>query len=308
MKFRFLLVLLLASRVVGLRAQAGVSARFSADNPTPLIGQPVHVVLTVEAPATAVVTFPEFPTEWDSFMVQSVGELTRTVNGDVATYRQTLTVILWRAGNFETPQTFVNYQLSPSGEILRIPAEPLLITVASVLQPGDIELRPLKPPASLLYLPPWLALVAAAGLYGAYRGWRWWRARQVVWTGQLRGANGPLALSPGQRALAELRSMRQKNLSPMAIPSSVSDCLRLYVQRAYQVQALEMTTGELLNALQAKLAQAEQRDLQRILDYADLVKFAHVEPGMRSARQLLDTAEKWVEALETHTDGSGVEA
>lgn len=300
----WLLLLLLSGFISSVRAQVQISARFSASNPSPLVGERVRLVLTVEAPSSAIVTLPEFPTDWPPFVVESVGEITKSESGGMAIYRQTLTVILWRPGSQETPETFLQYQLSPADEALTIRVDPMLFTVPSVLDSADTVLRPLKPPVSLPYLPPWVVVVALVGLVGVARGTLWLRSRWLEWRARI-GAIGATAYSPQESALSELRSIRERKPLPVVVYALVADCLRGYVQRRFQVNALDLTTDELMSALQAqdRLAKIQHRELQRMLEYADLVKFAHAEPGERAAGQLLNTAEKWVEGAEPPVNG-----
>jgi hypothetical protein len=270
------------------------------------VGEAINLTLVVEAPADAIVTAPEFPTDWPPFEVQSVGEINKTVSGDIATYRQNLTVIAWRPGDHATPDTFIQYQLTPDGETLTILVEPSVIAVPSVLVNGDTDLRPLKPPVSLPYLPPWLIVVVAIAAFGVVRAVRWWRSRRIGLQGDARfGRAGDAVYSAKQRALMQLKNIRAGKLSPVVVYETVADCLRAYIQRQYNVSALDMTTPELMSALQSQsaLQKPHQRELSRMLEYADLVKFAEVQPGERAVKQLLDTAEKWVEAVEPSING-----
>jgi hypothetical protein len=307
MKRQFVFLLLLCLFFVrALAQQVPVTARFTTANPSRLVGEQINLTLVVEAPADAIVTVPEFPTDWPPFEVQSVGEINKTISGDMATYRQNITVIAWRPGDHATPDTYLQYQLTPDGEALTILAEPSVIAVPSVLVNGDTDLRPLKPPVSLPYLPPWLILVVAIVAVGAVRGIRWWRSRRRASQGDTRfGRAGDMAYSAKERTLMQLRNIRAGRLSPVVVYETVADCLRAYIQRQYGVSALDMTTNELMSALQARstLQKPHQRDLAKMLEYADLVKFAEIQPGERAVRQLLDTAEKWIEAVEPAING-----
>jgi hypothetical protein len=100
---------------------------------------------------------------------------------------------------------------------------------------------------------------------------------------------GTLVYSPKQRALAEIRNIRIGKLSPVFAYAAISDCLRTYMFGRFNINAPEMTTGELM-------------DSSRMLEYADLVKFANAQPGDRATKQLLDAAEKWVETVELARD------
>jgi len=296
-------LILLLTGLYNLRTQAQVpiAARWNSDNPSALVGERVNLVLIAETPVEASIIFPEFPTDWPPFEVQSVGEVSKTVNGDTATYRQVVTVIAWGTGDHRTPETYIQYQLSPTDALQSILADSTVISVPSVLESGDTELRPLKPPATLPYLPPWLLLVAVGVMVVAVRGLRWWRSRQVALAGisalDLARNEG---YSPKERALAELRNIRERKISSRVVYSVVADCLRTYIYHQLGINAPDMTTGELMDTLQgqALLPSSQQRDLARMLDYADLVKFADAQPGERAAKQLLDSAEKWIEAVE----------
>ncbi len=77
---------------------------------------------------------------------------------------------------------------------------------------------------------------------------------------------------------------------------AVAHTLRLYLEDAHQVGALERTTAELVWALPPELGKGGLRDACReVLNEADLVKFAEARPGaapaadfLRRARELLD--------------------
>lgn len=301
MKRAILVLISLGILLPSVFAQVPVGARWNSDSPSVLVGERVNLVLIVEVPVEAIVTFPEIPTDWEPFEVQSLGEISKAVSGDIATYRQSLTVIAWRTGEHSTPETYIEYQLSPGDAVQRILVEPTVISVPSVLDSHDTELRPLKPPVVLPYLPPWIVLLAVAILLGAYRSRSWWRAH--LGTGQ-RSARLTSAFdknySPKQSVMAEIATLRGGRLSATYVYEAVSDCLRTYLFQQFSVNAPEMTTVELMSTLEVKqiMSQAQQRDLARMLDYADLVKFADAQPGERAVKQLLDSAGKWVEAIE----------
>jgi hypothetical protein len=297
-----ILVLLLLGFAQSVFGQVPIAARWSSDAPSVLVGEPVSLVLIVEAPIETIVSFPELSEDWEPFEVQSVGEVSKTVNGDTATYRQMLTLIGWRTGEYPTPETYISYQLTPTDAIQRILADPTVISVPSVLDSHDNELRPLKPPISLPYLPPWLLLVVVGVLLSIVRTARRWRSRRTTWQrGSAVSPSMDLNYSPKQRALAEITTIRTRKLSPRLVYTAVADCLRIYVFHQFSVNAPDMTTMELMSTLETKeiLSKAQQRDLARMLEYADLVKFADAQPGERAVNQLLDSAEKWVDATDT---------
>ena len=61
--------------------------------------------------------------------------------------------------------------------------------------------------------------------------------------------------------------------------SSISDAVRLYIEERFSVFALESTTDEIMTAFRTQVVDAESKaKLQQILQLADLVKFAKMEP------------------------------
>ncbi|MDD4922805.1 MAG: hypothetical protein PHS30_10070, partial [Bacteroidales bacterium] len=61
--------------------------------------------------------------------------------------------------------------------------------------------------------------------------------------------------------------------------TSLSDILRKYIQRRFQINALEMTTDEILVVFKRdKNKQSVYQNLRQILQLADLVKFAKTQP------------------------------
>ncbi len=282
-------------------AQAEVRAWFSVTNGSPLVGEPVQLTLTVEAPASAAVTLPEFSLDWPPLMVTGVSPVQITESGGRKIYRQEMTVILWQPGDYQTPVTLVTYAVSDIPEGFRIAVEPAFFSVPSVLNPNDLTLRPLKPPLVLPYLPPVLFLgilgiLGVAGLYGA----RWFKRRQLAAV-----AEAPLdAIS---RTLRELQRIETLALPAFRTYPLVGDALRQYVEAQFHIAAEELTTAELLDMLQTlpELNDQHRLELLRILDRVDLVKFAQYQPEADSTRRLLQAAARWVEHFSGAENGAG---
>lgn len=295
----FALVLAILAVYGGIVAgQDGASARFVAQNLAPLVGQPVDLVLIVQVPAGAIVSWPDFPEDWSPFMVRAVGEKEIVSSGSGQTIRQVLTVVLWQPGDYETPDFALDYQLVGQPETLQIVAEKVFFSVPSVLDVEDLTLRPLKPPVSLPYISPLLVPGAIAGIVIAvFAGWRWWYRptagmRRVVVASDLHPA--------AQTALTQIR---RAAANPQVAAESyrvAADALRGYVGERFGLPAPEWTTGELVAALEthAKLALRRQRELSHMLEQADLVKFAAMQPRVKAAQRLLGAAYQWIEQVD----------
>ena len=77
--------------------------------------------------------------------------------------------------------------------------------------------------------------------------------------------------------------------------SELSHIIREYVERRYEILALESTTDEILRDLKQKDFNEDLKDnLKEMLQLADLVKFAKAEPPVERHEQLMRFAEDFV--------------
>ncbi len=270
------------------------SAWFEAETRSPLVGQPIQLILKVNLPLNAAITtWPNIPVGWLPFQVSKVDEVKETISGDKRAYQQAITITLWNLGEYHTPETIISYQYQ--GQVFRIRAQEAFFTVPSSLDQTDLELRALKPPIWFPYTSPWLMIIIGVVITLVITSliW-WWRLKQRDGT-KLHDVATPVG-----RAFAELKSLGEQGIAPTTLFPMVANCLRVYIQDRYDLRAQDMTTNELISALhtQGYLPQRAQKELQRILEYADLVKFASFQPGKQSAHQLLQVAGSWLERAE----------
>lgn len=79
----------------------------------------------------------------------------------------------------------------------------------------------------------------------------------------------------------------------------LGDAIRLYIKRVYEFQALEMTTSEITLSLQEELAPPKLISITRkVLNEADIVKFANFNPGTEGAKSAKESAQKFIETAE----------
>jgi hypothetical protein len=214
------------------------------------------------------------------------------------TTTQTIYATLWAPGEYATPE----FPLSVSdtaGEIQEISVAPLGLNVTSVLVEGDTELRDIKPQASLP-LPaiwPWVAGgLLLVLVFVVVTGWlvrRWWLRRKAAL------ANAPDNRLPHEVAFDELAYIESLNLPPQQRFKEhytlISDVVRQYVEKAFQIPTLDRTTGEIRRSLKlAPLNQDDKHLLIELLKEADLVKFAKVRPETSQAQAYLTQARGFV--------------
>lgn len=273
-----------------------ITARFSASNRNPLVGEPVQMTIEVTLPpGTTILAWPDFPEQWGRFEVRQVDEIEITENADgTVEYRQVILVVAWESGGYQTPETVLVYQAA--AETLELVIEPLQLVAVSVLKPDDMALRPMKPSVYLTYVPPVLITGIAAAL--SLTVW-WWFYRSRRFFAVDRSANGVRQLDSA--TLAALKAIEGQSLKPGEIYDAAEEQLRVYLAHQFALPAQEMTSSELLNQLQTHLSPPHLNRLHQLLGQADLVKFARQEPDRQSAHRYVEMAARWIQATAKNT-------
>jgi hypothetical protein len=152
---------------------------------------------------------------------------------------------------------------------------------------GDIrDIRgPIVPPPSHAWWP-YLVLVAAAVIVA------------IVVRAIVRRRRKPL--SPDAEAIRALESAREliERGDPQAFGSRVSDAVRTYVERAFDVHAPRRTTDELLADLMTddSPVASHRAALGVFLEFCDLAKYARWSLSQTAMTGMLDSAEAFVRA------------
>lgn len=300
-KFLLMLTVMAASLLllaVPVQAQAGVQATLTPQRSELTVGDPVQLTLEVAHPADVQVIIPKLEPAWGRFEVREQSQAETVSNSDGASItRQTLTVTLFEPGTFETPALPLTIS-DNSGQVNEITTTPVSLTVVPVLAEGDTTLKDIRPQAGM-DIPSMLplaitalvvaALAAAAGWW-LYRRWRSGRLGQIV-------DNRP----PYQVAFDELA-----HIAGMKLPEKnrfkthytlVTDVLRTYIEKQFQVHAFDRTTTELKQSLaQSTMNPEHGRQFIDLFMDSDLVKFAKITPTIAEAYQTVEWAGNLVEA------------
>lgn len=193
--------------------------------------------------------------------------------------------------------------LSQEGDTLTAQSSPVPIAFKPLVMEGEEQFRPFKPifefAASIW---PWLIGLIILVL----AGWLLYRYRQVSPEPKPEPAvpreplpfNNPLnELEKTLNQLSEhLPTSLHEELDPFYV--SLGDAIRRYLERVYKINALEMTSGEILKDLQRLSADQDLiRSCRIVLGQADMVKFARFEPEPDDVRKALDTGYQFHEMV-----------
>lgn len=90
-------------------------------------------------------------------------------------------------------------------------------------------------------------------------------------------------IDPYEAAMAELSKLKERKLAETGHEKEyytrLVDILRIYLERRFSINAMEMSTTQILTSLKANPETRDNRDrIKQILDLADFVKFANVRP------------------------------
>ncbi len=220
---------------------------------------------------------------------------------DEAVTSCSMRLALYELGEHDVPDVRLVAR-GPAGERLLVVPGPKVKGVG-VIDPsartGDLALRSLAPQVPLVVrswrLVWWtLGTLAAAGFaIAASIGWKRWRHR-------LQPPIEALPLAPHlrfERRLADLAAERlPQRGSKREYYFRLSEIAREYLGAVFAVNALDLTTAELVEALSRRAIAIDRSALLRWCEAADVVKFARHEPSeeecdgaLRYARELLET-------------------
>ncbi len=283
-----LFVLLLVAPVA---AQSPATAVWQTEQQTVTVGDPVKLTLSVNHPAETEVLFPDLAAAWPQATVVEQTVPQTISNGDgTLTTSQTVDVRFFTPGSIETPAVSVTLS-DAAGNLSAIGVAPTAVSVASVLIEGDSELRDIKPQADLPLSNSWMFILPLLLLGGVvvYLIVRKFRRTTPFVDNRL----------PHERALDDLAVVAE-----MGLPENgrfkehytlISDTLRQYVSKRYQIDILERTTVEMERMIsRTDIPQDAARELIALLKESDMVKFADIKPRIADAYLALDVAQKFI--------------
>ncbi|MBQ8154440.1 MAG: hypothetical protein IJ069_12355 [Prevotella sp.] len=274
---RILILITLVCTVATMMAQVGVEARI--DSIQMLIGQQVHVTVTVTAPSSAKVVFPTYKSREplvDGVEVLKVGEEQKTEmdNGQQWSRVYTLTSFdgkLYYLPPFKVKVDGKEYQ-SKSLALKVMEVDVDTTKMNQFFGPKDVQDNPfLWSDWSLVF---WLSVLlllllgAAAYLYIRLRD------------------NKPLIKSfklvkrllPHQKAMKEIEQIKADKMvsseNQKEYYTKLTDTLRRYIEERYKFSAMEMTSSEIIERLTRDGDQKSLDELRQLFMTADLVKFA----------------------------------
>jgi hypothetical protein len=260
-------------------APGAVHSRLTSS--TPRLGEPFDWEIEVRHPPGEAYALPG-RLDLAPFQVQPLGCRRAPLGQEVLT-TCALRLTLFELGGHDVPGLRLEVATPAGPQVLDVPGP--RVEAAGVIDPRapaeQLQLRDPAGPVPLL-LPSWRvvwwSLGALLAALAAWRAWRWWRGRAA------RAAEPPPPVPPDVRLARRLDALAAERLPEQGLVREyffrLSEAVREYLGALTGVNALDLTTAELGDALAALGdPRLDLAALRGFLEDADLVKFARFPAG-----------------------------
>ncbi|MDE6575514.1 MAG: BatD family protein [Muribaculaceae bacterium] len=279
-----------ASFAAPARSASGIKVTASMDSTVLLMGDQSHLYVNVDLPASdaaraRMLDFPEIPSGADYISRDGIDFLkadsTSTTAGDRMKIRYDYTIQAFDPGTITIPPFAVHLTGTADTAFSQV----LTLKVIPVDVDSLETVHPLQSVVSANnkwydYFPLWVIWVLAAAALAGAGLWLWktLRTRKEV----IEARREPV-LPPYELAVSRLNKLRRQGLAESGHEkeyyTSLVDILRQYLQGRFHINAMEMTSSQIVKALRSNPDTRMTADMMRsVLSIADFVKFAKERP------------------------------
>ena len=300
---KYIVIFLLLILAVVSHAQVQVTA--SVDSTKILIGGRSHYFITVYAPKGTKISFPEFNNKKEivpDVEVLSARSDTADANGKIR-IRRIYTITAWDAKRYTLPvqNVIVGVATKTTGNVtLDVQAVPVDTVKSTPMPPDDIQKVPFSwgewvPVISVIVL----ALILICFVFYLYRN--------LCHKKNGRALKKARALSYYEQAkhdLSEIAANKMLYAEQKAYYTDVTNVLRKYISQRYNINALEMTSHEILESMKDV---CDVSELKVVFNTADLVKFAKYSTDANDMTYYLDSIVHFIDSTKVEETKDVVE-
>ena len=282
---RLFLIIMFAFGLFGWAAAQGVEVSAKVQDEHVAVGKPFSLDLTMKVPYGYYVECNEFATDTLSEQIDILkrGDLLRTADADSnVIVQQQLTLMTFDTGYVQVPPIGLTYAQSAESQLrMRAFTDPVQLYVTTITVDTTQMFKPLMPPVekpvSMKEVFPWILGVLLLALVGL-AVWYFVKHPKPRVDENGEPIKGPV-VPPYTKAIGDLESLKQQKLWQVGkvkeYYSSLTDIAREYIEGQFGVNAVEMTTDDILE--EVKELDFEPRlygKLKETMELSDLVKFA----------------------------------
>ena len=289
---KYIVIFILLILAVVSHAQVLVTA--SVDSTKILIGGRSHYFITVYAPKGTKISFPKFNNKKEivsDVEVLSAKSDTADANGKVR-IRRIYTITAWDAKRYTIPaqKVIVGGTTKTTGNVaLDIQAVPIDTVKSTPMPPDDIQKVPFSwgewVPVILVIV---LALILICIVFYLYR--------ILCHKKNGRTPKNTRVLSYYEQAkqdLSEIAANKMLYAEQKDYYTDVTNVLRKYISQRYNINALEMTSHEILESMKDV---CDVSELKVVFNTADLVKFAKYSTDANDMTYYLDSIVHFIDS------------
>lgn len=265
----------------------------SVDTNSATIGDQIHLRLSVSNTGNYLVDIPDFPAD------SSLEPIVRSIQSEKNEISVNYTLAVWDTGNVVLPKLPVRFLNPDSTLAFSMLSDSLILRIQSVTRQNgaQTELRPIKAPVPVRRPFPWkstvlivalVLLLIAVWFIGQQR-----RSKQIEF-------DAPDALTlnipPDELALQRLEKAREwMERDIKEFYTHLSYLTREYVEHAFYIKTLEMTTADILrhNSL-FPFSDALFEAWGKLLSVADMIKYARHTPSEKNQEHDWQWTEKFI--------------
>ncbi|HNR20872.1 MAG TPA: hypothetical protein PKN75_13720 [Bacteroidia bacterium] len=284
-----------------------VTASATLDTSVILIGQQTKLHLVVTHPKSVQVQFPFVPDTLSKVEFISKSKID-TISSDAnnITRKQDITLTAWDSGFYVITPFIFTYKNAGDTTSLTAETQPLLLTTNVIPVDTTKAIRDItKPIAVGLSWQEMLPYIIAALAVLLIIGIIYYLKKRKVAVPEI--ITPKIPLKPAHIiAIAELDALKEEKLWQQGYfkqyHTRITEIIRAYLGRRYNVDALEMTTDDILNHSQINhLNNTNFEQVKYLLQLADLAKFAKAQPLALENEQALSSAYLFVDATKEQT-------
>ena len=274
-----------ASPQIGITPSQNVEVDGKVESTDVQVGKPFTLDLSLKVPYGWFVEWNDFAIDTLSEQLDIIkrGEVERTADADSnVIVKQQLTLMTFDTGQVQVPPIALKYARSfDDPNRLKAYTDPIRLysttmTVDTTLAYKPI-VEPIAAPVKFKEVFPWI-LAALLLVLIALGIWYWRKHRKPKVDADGNIVRGPV-IPPYDKAVGDLKRLREEKIwqsgKVKEYFSSLTDIAREYIEGQFGVNAVEMTTDDILEEIKPLHFPKETYDkLKDTMEVADLVKFA----------------------------------
>lgn len=283
-------------RSCALSAPIPVSIQTTIDTTIATIGDRIHLTVHLTYPEGTRFEFPFIEKTLGDMEVRATGfSDPKKIEGGFS-QDWNLELAVYDTGFAQIPALEIRVKSqTDTTNVIVFNTDPQTVRVISVLPPGSTDLKDIKPPFPIRWIPSlrlfFLIVIVILICVGAWLYYRRWKKQHPVIIIDERFIEPPHIV-----AFEKLNQLKDQVFNTaeeqLEFYIQISQIIREYIERRFFIRALEMTSSEIIPAVEKSPAMAREksmiRDLGVLLSDLDVIKFARQIPPIEKIPVVLE--------------------